>query len=264
MATSKRRSATVAAAPRTRAGVAPRRTQTAQTRHANDPRLVLALVAGTIVLLAVILVVTLSHSTSSATPTSLPSAAAPTAAARAGGPATGNGPVAGIGVLDANAGLAQKSSVPKEGSPAPNFGWRTTAGHQTLRGLRGHAVLLEFFAPWCPQCQSEVPMVNTIMQQGAAKGLRVLAISSSPYGKDYETGGNESPISMADLIWYRQQFGVQYPLIFDSGSRVFNLYGYGQSYPTYVVIDARGVVRFRTDLAISATDLAKQVNAALG
>lgn len=224
----------------------------------------LALVAGTVVLLVIILTVALSHSMSSAPPTSIPTAAAPTAAAGAAAPAASNGPVAGIGVLDGNAGLAQKGAVPKAGSAAPNFGWQTTTGHQTLRGLRGHAVLLEFFAPWCPQCQSEVPMVNTIQRQGAAKGLRVLAISSSAYGKDYETAGNESPITMTDLTWYRQQFGVQYPLIFDPGSRVFNLYGYGQSYPTYAVIDARGTVRFRTDLAISATDLTKQVNAALG
>ena len=262
MAASKRRSAAATVAPsRSRAtGAQPRR---AQTRRANDPKLVLALVAGTVLLLGAILVVALSHGASSAT-NPVPTAVAPTAGTGITAPASGNGPVAGIGVLDAKAGLAQKGPVPQIGTPAPNFGWHTTTGTQTLRGLRGHVVLLEFFAPWCPQCQSEVPMVNTIMQQGAAKGLRVLAISSSAYGKDYETAGNESPISMDDLVWYRQQFDAQYPMIFDPGSRVFNLYGYGQSYPTYVVIDAKGIVRFRTDLAISATDLTKQVNAALG
>lgn len=172
-------------------------------------------------------------------------------------------PAFGIGVLDNRSGLASPGPVPKVGSLAPDFAWDTVNGPQHLTSLRGHPVLLEFFAPWCPQCQRETPMMNSFAASPLFKGLQVLAVSASPYGKDYETRGSEVPISMVDMTWYKSTYGTVYPLIFDPHTRVFNLYGYGSGYPTFWVIDASGRVRFDTSRYITPAALVAQVRKVL-
>jgi peroxiredoxin len=219
------------------------------------------LVTVTVAALVAILAVALSRSAggSAPTPTAVPTtnaAPAPNAAAPDYGGVT---PLPHIGVLDNHAGLAQRGAAPKLGRSAPDFDWLTTAGALRLSSLRGHAVLLEFFAPWCPQCQQDVPLLNTLASQPQFKGLQVLSISGTPYGKDYETKGSQAPISIDDLDWFRQHFGALYSFLYDPGSRVFNLYGYGSSYPTFFLIDANGIVRFTTSTSISNADLIAQV-----
>jgi hypothetical protein len=88
-------------------------------------------------------------------------------------------------------------------------------------------------------------------------------VTGSPYGINFETSGSSLPVSINDLIQYQANFGVQYEQILDAETRVFNLYGRGASFPTYYVIDRKGIVRFSTSTAISRKNLAKEVQAAL-
>jgi peroxiredoxin len=57
--------------------------------------------------------------------------------------------------------------------------------------------------------------------------------------------------SVSWLKSYRAQYGITFPLIFDQQSPLFNLYQVGGSFgntpPTYVIIDTAGVVRYRFD-----------------
>jgi thiol-disulfide isomerase/thioredoxin len=237
--------------------------------------LILVLVALTVAILGGILVAALSRSASvqTATPTAVPTTASGAGATGAG---TGSGssatsgtssvpnyggvpPVPNIGVLDNNAGQAQKGPAPKVGQPAPDFDWLTTSGPMRLSSLRGHPVLIEFFATWCPQCQQDVRLLNSFATSPQYKGLQVLAITASPYDRNHETMGSEAPGTIRDIDWYRRTFGAAYNFIFDPGSRVFNLYGYGQSYPTFFLIDANGIIRFTTSTYILDQDLTRQV-----
>ncbi len=68
---------------------------------------------------------------------------------------------------------------------------------------------------------------------------------------------------MGDIVSYRTSFHVAYPLVFDKGSRVFNLYGQGSSYPTYYLVDAKGIVRFGTSEGVTESTLNQQSQAAL-
>ncbi|MGH2345091.1 MAG: TlpA family protein disulfide reductase [Chloroflexota bacterium] len=236
----------------------------------NQGLLILVLAMGTVVVLGIILYFALQRSSTVATtdPTPVP---APTTAEAAGVPTLAiapvpkvNHPVAGIGILNPASGSAKAApATPKVGQPAPNFAWQTAKGHADLKGLRGHVVLLDFFAPWCDACQGEETWLAELLQAYGPSGLKILGVSSSPYGIHYEDQGSEAPISMGDLVSYRKTFHVTYPLVFDRDSRVFNLYGRGASYPSYYLIDAKGIVRFGTTTTVTEATLNQQIQAAL-
>jgi peroxiredoxin len=46
-----------------------------------------------------------------------------------------------------------------------------------LDGLRGHVVLLNFWATWCPPCRKEMPDMQKLYERFEKKGLMVLAVS---------------------------------------------------------------------------------------
>jgi hypothetical protein len=50
---------------------------------------------------------------------------------------------------------------------------------------------------------------------------------------------------------YRSSKGLGYPMVFDSTGRVSSLYrsgiAHGNNPPTYILIDKKGIVRFRSD-----------------
>jgi peroxiredoxin len=47
----------------------------------------------------------------------------------------------------------------------------------SLAALRGHVVLLNFWATWCPPCRKEMPDMEKLYQRFESKGLIVLAVS---------------------------------------------------------------------------------------
>jgi thiol-disulfide isomerase/thioredoxin len=46
-----------------------------------------------------------------------------------------------------------------------------------ISSLRGHPVMIDFWATWCPPCVASLPETNRIASVGAPSGLKVLAIS---------------------------------------------------------------------------------------
>ena len=46
-----------------------------------------------------------------------------------------------------------------------------------LDALRGHVVLLNFWATWCPPCRKEMPDMQKLYERFKEKGLIVLAVS---------------------------------------------------------------------------------------
>ena len=57
--------------------------------------------------------------------------------------------------------------------------------------------------------------------------------------------------SIAWLLNYVGEKGLTYPFVFDDGGSIFDLYQvgslFGNSPPTYIIIDQDGVVQYRTD-----------------
>ena len=74
--------------------------------------------------------------------------------------------------------------------------------------------------------------------------------------------------SVSWLNNYRGQTGITYPLIYDSTSQIFRAYQVGSQFgnvpPTYVIIDTKGIVQYRTDDKFNRTaEITEKVRALL-
>jgi thiol-disulfide isomerase/thioredoxin len=162
-------------------------------------------------------------------------------------------------------GQLSSSNVPlKAGTVAPEFSLPAEqGGTYTLSQFRGKVVLLEFFAPWCPVCRAEAPTLHQVADS-SGPDVQLLAVSASPYGFNYEATGDTSPITMHDVKLYVDQFGVNYPALFDPSLRAGNDYGV-VGYPQMYVVDRNGVITWGsgTTGAVSYTTLQQQIQKAM-
>ncbi len=83
-------------------------------------------------------------------------------------------------------------------------------GQGTIRlaDLRGHPLVLNFFASWCPACIAEMPAIDRAYRNAG--------------GKLYVVGVDEQDLPQDGLDLARR-LGVSYPLAVDSGSRLYEL-----------------------------------------
>ena len=98
-----------------------------------------------------------------------------------------------------------------------------------LADLRGRPVWIIFWAPWCPPCQAETPVLRDVYERYRDKGLALVAVSVQ------ET-------SPEDVREYARTYGLGYTIGFDATSAVFKAYrAYGL--PTQFFVDGDGVIR---------------------
>src|SRR5438094_581510 len=65
--------------------------------------------------------------------------------------------------------------APAPGTPAPLFSaGKLHGGVLSLRSLRGHVVLLNFWSSACPPCRIEMPELEQMERRYAGRGLRVV------------------------------------------------------------------------------------------
>ncbi len=138
------------------------------------------------------------------------------------------------------------------GEAFPDFTAVTTEGTFTLsEELKDHeAVLLIFWASWCPPCYDEFPYIQK-MSEELEDQVRVIALSI------------EKEDSMELIEDYGQELGLTFPL----GRDEDNLYAYTplEGYPTPVLIDRFGKVCYMTAGSLPSEEAAfNLVNAVLG
>lgn len=84
----------------------------------------------------------------------------------------------GLGLLSAFVWLAGPSTPPlASGTLAPALTVTTADGVFSLDGHRGHAVVLTFWATWCPACREEAPELAIADQRLRERGDSLLALS---------------------------------------------------------------------------------------
>ncbi len=142
------------------------------------------------------------------------------------------------------------------GEKAPAFVVSTTGGPFDIAHAGGKPTLLEVFATWCPHCQRETSVLNSLYATYKDR-LNVVAVSGSPYAID-----STQPESQADVVAFMTKYNVQYPLAFDPDLSVAKSYLQG-GFPTLVLIGRDGTVAAIRDGEILQADLKTAIDATL-
>ena len=149
--------------------------------------------------------------------------------------------------------VASEPGAPARNGEAPAFtGEKLDGGILRLESLRGHVVLLNFWAVACPPCRIEMPELEKIHRRYAGRGLQVLGVTEM----------DPTPGQVRDAI---AEMGVTYPILLDPGAGIASLYGI-KAHPTSFVIDAKGIVRFVNSgyLKGEEIDIEREIRKALG
>ena len=151
-----------------------------------------------------------------------------------------------------------------EGKPAPALETGDWLGPRppSLASLRGHPVLLFFWAHWCPDCKAEAPILASLLATYGAKGL-VLVGPTKLYG---HAAGGEDATPAAEKQYIQKVREQYYPALAAMPIPVSaaNFLNYGASTtPTIVLLDAAGVVRFYHPGAVGEAELSQRIQKVL-
>lgn len=98
----------------------------------------------------------------------------------------------------------------------------TLDGKQTrLSSLRGHVVVLNFWATWCPPCVDEAPSLNDLEQRIAPRGGMVLGVSVDDDQAAYDD--------------FLKTYSIDFPTYRDTSKQIAPGYGTTMFPETYIV-----------------------------
>ena len=118
-----------------------------------------------------------------------------------------------------------------------------------LADLRGKAVWINFFASWCPPCQSETPILRQVADEYRDRGLVVLGISVRE-------------ASAENVAAYAAKYQLGYTIAPDLTGEIFDLY-HPPGLPTQVFVGPEGAVRSFVLAPLSLAAARAQVEAIL-
>ena len=150
---------------------------------------------------------------------------------------------------------AQSSNVFKvgvqAGDLAPDFALPTLDSRSVrLSALRGHPVLLNFWATWCAPCRVEMPWLVELDQKYRTQGLQIIGVSLDDAGAVKEVGS------------FAKQRGVQYQLLLGN-SATADAYGGVRFMPQTFFIDSEGKITKATTGITNKNDFEEGVKALL-
>ena len=117
-----------------------------------------------------------------------------------------------------------------KGQRAPEFSLPSLQGPtMALSSLRGKVVLIDFWAQWCEPCKKELPQLDRLAKEYAAKGVVIVAVNIDKQ-KD----------NAARMV---KQLGVSLPVLLDPAGSVAGTYDLPKM-PTSFVVDKKGIVRY--------------------
>jgi peroxiredoxin len=140
-----------------------------------------------------------------------------------------------VGVADPEelAAVAKLPEGTKVGMRAPDFRLPLLGrkGTEALSDLRGHVVVLNFWASWCAPCRKEVPALELTWQLYRDKHVVVMGVSIDENKSDAED--------------FLGTFPVSYSMLHDREGEDAAKKWQVNSVPTLILIDAAGRIRER-------------------
>jgi len=143
-----------------------------------------------------------------------------------------------------------------EGKPAPAL-----EAAPSFASLGGKAVLLFFWAHWCPDCKAMVPMIAALKKKYGPQGL-VLIGPTRYYG--YVANGSDAPpeVEKPYIEYIRRQFYGPLDMPAPLSNANFARYG-ASTTPTLVLVDRKGIVRWYHPGAARGPELVSQIEKVL-
>jgi cytochrome c biogenesis protein CcdA/thiol-disulfide isomerase/thioredoxin len=113
--------------------------------------------------------------------------------------------------------------------------WFNTPGGapRSLRSLRGHVVLVDFWTYSCVNCIRTLPYLNAWNAKYASTGLVIVGVHTPEFPFEH------SAANVAEAI---SQNGIRYPVVQDNNYATWNAYN-NEYWPAEYLIDARGRIR---------------------
>jgi peroxiredoxin len=121
---------------------------------------------------------------------------------------------------------------PRLGAPAAEYVATTLDGDTVaLSTLRGEVVLLNLWATWCGPCRTETPYLQSLYEERAPEGFRIVGISL-----DVASAANQ-------VAAFVEEFGVTYTILHDPQMRGMEIYRV-IGLPATFLIDREGILRW--------------------
>lgn len=117
-----------------------------------------------------------------------------------------------------------------EGKPMPPLdvtGWIN--GQVNPEQMKGKVVIVDFYATWCGPCMAAIPHNNEMLKKYGPKGLMIVGVCTHSRGQE----------KMPQVV---KDKGIEYPTARDPQLKSQKAWGV-HYYPTYAIIDRKGVVR---------------------
>ncbi len=141
---------------------------------------------------------------------------------------------------------AQKSSA-----SAPDFSLPTADGKTLkLSDYKGKAVIIDFWATWCPPCRKGIPDLIELKKKYGKKGFEIIGISV-----DQDT--------KPDVVPFIKDNGINYPIVYADNNVVMQ-YGGIRAIPTSFVIDKEGKIIASYEGLISSLTYENHIKKILG
>lgn len=139
-----------------------------------------------------------------------------------------------------------------KGAAAPDFTLTDVATGKPVRlsDFKGKAVLLNFWATWCPPCKVEIPWFVDLQKQYGSEGLVVLGVAMDD-------------AQQSEIAAFAENMGVNYPILLGT-NEVSDTYGGVEALPTTFYIGRDGRIVDRVFGLRSHGEVEEDVKAALG
>jgi len=131
-------------------------------------------------------------------------------------------------VLGAQAASLESQHMQRLDEAAPDFRLRDASGRTLhLADLRGHGIILHFWATWCEPCREELPTLEAMVRQLADSGVILVAVAI-----------DEEP-DIARVRRYAHDLDVTFPVYLASEGTISDRY-WSWGVPVTYLIDLQG------------------------
>ena len=104
----------------------------------------------------------------------------------------------------------------------PQFSGSTLDARQlSMTEHRGTVIILDFWASWCLECRSEMPVLERLQREFSSRGLAIIGVNTRE--------------SKEAVRRYAKELGLRFPLVLDRDGKINALYGVIGLPTTFVV-----------------------------